>query len=102
MKKESSKIVETKVKLPDVMKKYGAYFSLELSEGFAHVKIEDNGKIFVEWLNDEGYMKEGDLVLDNCAGSGTTGVACKNLNRNCILMEKEKEYIDIIHKRLNI
>jgi site-specific DNA-methyltransferase (adenine-specific) len=48
------------------------------------------------------YTNEGDLVLDNCAGSGTTGVACQNLNRNCILMEKEQEYIDIIHKRLNI
>ena len=48
------------------------------------------------------YTNEGDLVLDNCAGSGTTGVACKNLNRNFILIEKEPEYIDIINKRLNI
>jgi len=47
------------------------------------------------------YTNEGDLVLDNCAGSGTTGVACKNLNRNYILIEKEPEYIDIINKRLN-
>lgn len=39
--------------------------------------------------------------LDPFAGSGTTGVACKNLNRNYILIEKEKEYIDIINKRLN-
>ena len=31
---------------------------------------------------------------------GTTGVACKNLNRNYILIEKELEYIDIINKRL--
>jgi site-specific DNA-methyltransferase (adenine-specific) len=46
------------------------------------------------------YTNEGDLVLDNCAGSGTTGVACKNLNRNYILIEKEPEYIDIINKRL--
>ena len=46
------------------------------------------------------YTNEGDLVLDNCAGSGTTGVACKNLNRNFILIEKEQEYIDIINKRL--
>ncbi len=46
------------------------------------------------------YTNEGDLVLDNCAGSGTTGVACKNTNRNYILMEKEQEYIDIIKKRL--
>ena len=48
------------------------------------------------------YTHEGDLVLDNCAGSGTTGVACKNLNRNFILIEKEQEYIDIINKRLEI
>ena len=48
------------------------------------------------------YTNEGDLVLDNCAGSGTTGVACKNLNRNFILIEKEPEYIDIINKRLSI
>ena len=47
------------------------------------------------------YTNEGDLVLDNCAGSGTTGVACKNLNRNYILIEKEPEYIDIINKRLS-
>jgi len=47
------------------------------------------------------YTNEGDLVLDNCAGSGTTGVACKNLNRNFILIEKEPEYIDIINKRLS-
>lgn len=46
------------------------------------------------------YTNEGDLVLDNCAGSGTTGVACQNLNRNFILIEKEKEYIDIINSRL--
>ena len=46
------------------------------------------------------YTNEGDLVLDNCAGSGTTGVACKNTRRNYILMEKEQEYIEIINKRL--
>ena len=46
------------------------------------------------------YTNEGDLVLDNAAGSGTTGVACKNLNRNFILIEKEPEYIEIINKRL--
>jgi len=47
------------------------------------------------------YTNEGDLVLDNCAGSGTTGVACKNLKRNFILIEKEPAYIDIINARLN-
>jgi site-specific DNA-methyltransferase (adenine-specific) len=46
------------------------------------------------------YTNEGDLVLDNVAGSGTTGVACQNLNRNFILIEQEPEYIEIINKRL--
>jgi site-specific DNA-methyltransferase (adenine-specific) len=46
------------------------------------------------------YTNEGDLVLDNCSGSGTTGVACLNLNRKFILIEKEEKYIDIINKRL--
>ena len=46
------------------------------------------------------YTNEGDLVLDNCAGSGTTGVACQNLKRNFILIEKEEKYIKIIRERL--
>ena len=46
------------------------------------------------------YTNEGDTVLDNCAGSGTTAIACMNTNRNYILIEKEKEYIDIINKRI--
>ena len=47
------------------------------------------------------YTNEGDLVLDNCAGSGTTGVACKNLNRNFIGIEKDPEYFKIAEKRIN-
>lgn len=46
------------------------------------------------------YTNEGDLVLDNCAGSGTTAIACINTKRDYILIEKEKEYIDIINKRI--
>ena len=47
------------------------------------------------------YTNEGDLVLDNVAGSGTTGVACKNTNRNYILIEKEPEYCKIAEERLS-
>ena len=43
---------------------------------------------------------KGDLVLDCFGGSGTTALACKQLGRNCILIEKEKKYIDLINKRL--
>jgi site-specific DNA-methyltransferase (adenine-specific) len=47
------------------------------------------------------YTKEGDIVMDCFAGSGTTGVACKQINRKYILIEKEQKYIDIINKRLS-
>lgn len=46
------------------------------------------------------YTNEGDLVLDNCAGSGTTGIAARNLKREFILIEKEPDYIEIIKNRL--
>ena len=46
------------------------------------------------------YTNKGDLVLDNVAGSGTTGVACQNTDRNYILIEQEEKYIDIIKDRL--
>jgi len=46
------------------------------------------------------YSNKGDLVLDNCIGSGTTAVACKQLNRNFIGIEKEQKYVDIANKRL--
>lgn len=46
------------------------------------------------------YTNEGDLILDNCAGSGTTLLAAKNLNRQFIGIEKEKEYYDICLERL--
>jgi site-specific DNA-methyltransferase (adenine-specific) len=46
------------------------------------------------------YTNEGDLVLDNTAGSGTTGVACKNTNRNFILIEQDEKYCDIIKERV--
>ena len=46
------------------------------------------------------FTNEGDTVLDFCMGSGTTGVACMNLNRNFIGIEKYKEYFDIAEQRL--
>lgn len=46
------------------------------------------------------YTNKGDLVLDNCMGSGTTGVACKKLGRNFIGMEKDKGYFEIAKQRI--
>lgn len=47
------------------------------------------------------FSNENDIVLDPFAGSGTTGIACLELNRNYILIEKEKKYVDIINERIN-
>ena len=40
------------------------------------------------------YSNEGDVVLDNCMGSGSTGIACINTNRKFIGIELDKEYFD--------
>ena len=46
------------------------------------------------------YTNEGMTVLDNCMGSGSTGVAAKKLNRNFIGMELDKEYFEIAKQRI--
>lgn len=47
------------------------------------------------------YTQEGETVLDFCMGSGSTGVACKNLNREFIGIEKDNEYYKKSLIRLN-
>jgi DNA modification methylase len=47
------------------------------------------------------YTNENETVLDNCMGSGTTGVACKLTNRKFIGIEKEPEYFNIAQKRIS-
>ena len=45
------------------------------------------------------FSNPGDVILDNTMGSGTTGVACVNLDREFIGIEKDKEYFDIAVER---
>jgi site-specific DNA-methyltransferase (adenine-specific) len=54
----------------------------------------------MEWLI-KTYTNENDTVLDNTMGSGTTGVACINTNRNFIGMELDDKYFEIAEKRIN-
>ena len=46
------------------------------------------------------YTNEGELVLDNCMGSGSTGVACLNTNRKFIGIEIEEKYFNISIDRI--
>jgi site-specific DNA-methyltransferase (adenine-specific) len=48
----------------------------------------------------ETYSNENDLVLDSCMGSGTTGAACKIMNRDFIGIEIAKKYYEIAAKRI--
>lgn len=47
------------------------------------------------------YTNENMTVLDNCMGSGSTGIACKHLNRNFIGIEKDEKYFNIAKDRIN-
>ena len=46
------------------------------------------------------YTNEGETVLDNCMGSGTTGVACVNTGRNFIGIEQDEKYFNIAKQRI--
>ena len=48
------------------------------------------------------YTNEGETVLDNTMGSGTTGLACMNTNRNFIGIESDEKYYKIAEERINI
>ena len=46
------------------------------------------------------YSNEGDVVLDNCVGSGTTAIACLRTNRSYICMEREEKYYNLTLDRI--
>ncbi|UWJ04768.1 adenine-specific methyltransferase [Stenotrophomonas phage CUB19] len=47
------------------------------------------------------YTNKGDVVMDNCMGSGTTGVSCANAGRRFIGIEMDEKYFDIASKRIS-
>ena len=53
----------------------------------------------LEWLINT-YTNEGELVLDNCAGSMSTAIACINTNRKYIMIEKDEKYFNIGSQRI--
>jgi len=76
------------------------YFATSESEGRAGLHPTQKPVALMEYLI-KTYTLEGETVLDNCMGSGSTGVACKNLNRNFIGIELDPEYFKIAEKRIN-
>lgn len=87
-------IVNTGERCPDNLLEYG---SLGGNKKFHPAQKPVD---LLEWIV-KSYTNTGDKVLDNCMGSGSTGVACLNNNRYFIGIEKEAEYFDIATKRLN-
>ena len=74
------------------------YFKTSESEGKVYHPTQKPVALF-EYLI-KTYTNEGETVLDNCAGSGTTGVAGKNLNRNFIGMELDEIYFNTAKDRI--
>jgi hypothetical protein len=74
------------------------YFKTSESEGKTYHKTQKPIDLCKYIINT--YTKEGDTVLDFTAGSGTVGVACKELNRNAILIEKDIDSFKKINQRI--
>ena len=95
------------VKYDKVKKKYDPNFVQPSSVLNFNVVPNRNGKLhptqkpvdLCEYLI-LTYSNEGETVLDNCMGSGSTGVACLNINRNFIGIEKDDNYFEIAKNRI--
>lgn len=70
-------------------------------DNYSRVHSAEKPVDLIEYLI-KTYTKEGDLVLDNCMGSGTTAVACINTRRDWIGMEKESKIFKVSNKRIKI
>ena len=95
---------KSSVRISSTAKEYNERFPTAILEGFGTVRrtIHPTQKpvALFEYLI-KTYTLEGETVLDNCMGSGTTGIACKNLNRNFIGIELDPEYFKIAENRIN-
>jgi site-specific DNA-methyltransferase (adenine-specific) len=75
------------------------YFARDTSKGYS-LHIVQKPIALLEYLI-KTYTNEGNTVLDNCMGSGSTGVACINTNRNFIGIELDENYFNIAKERIN-
>ena len=93
------KTVKRKYSNPDGL--YNPKSILEVSNANQKGKVHPTQKpvALMEYLI-KTYTNEGETVLDFTMGSGTTGVACKNLNRDFIGMELDPDYFEIAKNRI--
>ena len=91
-----------KFKVKEGLQKYSNYPTSILKFSVEGKRLHPTQKpvALMEYLI-KTYTNEGETVLDFTMGSGTTGVACKNLNRNFIGIELDPEYFEIAKKRIN-
>jgi len=95
------------IKMNKIKKLYDPDFVQPSSVLEFNVVPNRNGKLhptqkpveLIEYLV-KTYTNEGNIVLDFTMGSGTTGIACKNLNRNFIGIELDKKYFEIAKERI--
>ena len=81
---------------PSTVLKIGKHIN---NKGRKHLHPTQKDIDLIEYLV-KTYSNEGDLILDNCMGSGTTGVACKHLGRRFIGIEKDENYFKIAKERI--
>jgi len=74
------------------------YFKTAESEGKVHHPTQKPISLF-EYLI-RTYTNENEIVLDSCAGAGTTALAALNSNRKYVCIEKDKEYYDVMRNRI--
>ena len=95
------------IQLDKIKKKYDPDFVQPSDVLSFNVVSNRNGKLhptqkpieLLEYLI-KTYSNENDIVLDNCMGSGSTGVACINTNRDFIGIELDENYFNIAEKRI--
>ena len=75
------------------------YFKTAESEGKVYHSTQKPVAL-LEYLI-KTYTNDGETVLDNCMGSGSTGIACLRTNRNFIGIEKDDKYFDLACNRIN-
>jgi DNA modification methylase len=101
-KKEATKMLADRKRTSDGLVQCVIPNTITYSGGLGRNKIHPTQKpteileYFIELLSNEG-----DVVLDTFAGSGSTGVACNKLNRNCILVERDTVMFGKMQERIN-